>query len=147
MKKPTIIKKKDIQMLPIPFGGKEGDAGMWSMVIDSPAVDTKGVLFGTAEVNPGYAAHRWHTHTIDKIDAAGLEIVYSKNFEEFYYIVSGSGVCQWESKDGKIEEVTVTAGDVMFFPRGVMKHQLLNNGSEKIVMVWGGSPLNTIVKK
>lgn len=147
MEKPIIIKKKDIQMSPIPLGGKEGDAGMWSIVIDSPAVDTKGVVLGTAEVNPGFSAHRWHTHTVDVIEALGLEINYHKDFEEFYYIISGSGVIQWESENGKVEEVKVGAGDVAFFPRDVAKHQLLNNGTEKLIMVWGGSPLAQIVAK
>lgn len=141
MKHPKIIRKNEIEKTPIPFGGKEGDAGLWSVVIKPPDVDTKQMTVGTAEVNPGYAAKRWHTHTKDRFENVGLEITFPENFEEVYYLTKGSGILQWENEEGKIEEREVTAGDFMFFPTDVAKHQFFNNGTEKAVITWVGSPV------
>ena len=54
--------------------------------------------------------------------------------------MSGSGVVQWITEDGKVKEEKVGAGDAIFFPSGVVKHQLLNNSNEKMFMVFCGYP-------
>ena len=141
MEKPKVVRKKDIPLSPILFGGKEGDAGQWSM-FDK---ELKGLIFGTAEINPGFAAHRWHKHIIDKVPEAGFQINYHRDFEEFYYIINGEGTLQWEGEGGKVEETEVGPGDILFFPRGLGKHQLLNTGKEKMFMIWGGGPPAQIV--
>ena len=132
-----IFRSNEIDPLPL-IGFKGIEEGWMKRIIYPQNIATKGVFFGTAEVNPGYSPHRWHNHVADK--AEGYEVVYPKDFEEIYYIVSGTGVMQWSTEDGKIKEEKVTAGDVVFFPAGVAKHQLLNNGTEKIVMVFCGTP-------
>ncbi len=156
MKAPVVIKKDDIKKEPKPFSGMEGDAGWWARVIEPSNVDTKGLIVGLSHTNPGFAAHGWHTHTIDKKENKGLgiavEVKYPEKdgqylFEEFYHILSGSGVIQWEAEDGKIKEIKVSVGDTVFFPRDVAKHQLFNNGKEKIITIWGGSPLPETITK
>jgi mannose-6-phosphate isomerase-like protein (cupin superfamily) len=131
-----IFRSRDIESRSHPADGE--NAGWIKRIIYPPHIITKGTFMGIGEVNPGYSPHRWHTHTSDK--AEGYEVVYPNDFEEFYYIVSGNGVVQWKAEDGKIKEEKVSAGDAIFFPVGVAEHQLFNNGTEKIVMVFGGSP-------
>jgi mannose-6-phosphate isomerase-like protein (cupin superfamily) len=155
-KEPTVIKFNDVEKMPIPFGGKEGDAGWWRQIITPERVDTKGFEFGDAEVNPGYAAHAWHNHEVDHKVNKGMgidcTIDYPETggeytFEEFYRLISGSGVVQWETEDGKIHERQVTAGDMIWFPRDVCKHQFLNTGREKAYLLWGGGPLPKVTIK
>lgn len=127
------------EVVPAPLPGAEGAKAGWiKRIVYPPHVITKGSFLGVAEFNPGYSVHRWHTHTRDK--AEGYEVIYPENFEEIYYIVSGSGVIQWKTQDGKIKEEKVNPGDTMFMPVGVVEHQLLNNGIEKMVIVFCGSP-------
>jgi len=131
-----ILRSIDIESQPLPAAQK--NAGWIKRIIYPPNVVTKGAFMGIAEINPDHSPHRWHTHTADK--GEGYEAVYPKDFEEIYYIVSGSGVVQWKTEEGKIKEEKVSAGDAIFFPVGVAEHQLFNNGSEKIFMVFCGSP-------
>ena len=106
----------------------------------------RGYFSGSAEFNPGYPVHRWHTHTEDK--AEGYEVVYPENFEEIYYIIRGAGVMQWKAVDGQIiKEEKVTAGDTIFMPVGIVEHQLFNNGNEKIVIVFCGYPTAKVTLK
>jgi mannose-6-phosphate isomerase-like protein (cupin superfamily) len=148
-RKPIIIRKSEIQITPLPpsIAGakKDEDPGLLNVIIGAPKVDTKELMMGNCEINPGFAAHRWHNHVFD--EGEGHKINYPKNFEEVYHIISGSGVCQWETEKGKIEEVKVSEGDTMFFPVGVTKHQLFNNSKEKINFVWMATPLVQVTSK
>jgi mannose-6-phosphate isomerase-like protein (cupin superfamily) len=120
------------------IGAERLDAGWIKRIIYPPEIITGGLFLGIAEVNPGYSPHRWHTHIIDKTEE--YEFIYPENFEEMYYIVSGSGIVQWITEKGKSKEKKVNAGDAIFFPRGVPKHQLQNNGTEKMLIVYCGYP-------
>jgi mannose-6-phosphate isomerase-like protein (cupin superfamily) len=120
--------------------GKE--AGWLKRIVFPPNVDTKGAFFGVAEVNPTYSVHRWHSHVRDK--AEGYEVVYPENFEEVYYIISGTGVVQWKTDGGKVKEENVSAGDTMFFPIGVAEHQLVNTSDEKMFVAFFGTPLHKV---
>jgi uncharacterized cupin superfamily protein len=118
-----IFRSSEIDPLPL-IGFKGTEEGWMKRVIYPQNVATKGVFFGVAEVNPGHSPHRWHNHVADK--AEGYEVVYPENFEEIYYIVSGTGVVQWSTEDEKIKEEKVTAGDVVFFPAGVAMEVILH---------------------
>ncbi|MFH1335582.1 MAG: hypothetical protein ABII96_03610 [Candidatus Zixiibacteriota bacterium] len=132
-----IIRSKDVEATPPP--GAEGKHQGWmKRIVYPPHATTKGSFFGVAEVNPGYSVHRWHRHISDK--AEGYEVIYPKDFEEIYHIVSGSGVIQWKPEGDKIKEEKVTAGDTILLPVDVVEHQLLNSGSEKMFIVFCGSP-------
>jgi mannose-6-phosphate isomerase-like protein (cupin superfamily) len=132
----TIIRSGDVESTPPPAHGKE--AGWIKRIVYPPHVKTKGLILGVSEVNPGFAVHRWHRHVSDK--AEGYEVVYPKDFEEVYYIVEGSGLMQWKTETGEIEEEKVSGGDAVFLPVDVVEHQLLNRGTEKMVVVFCGYP-------
>jgi oxalate decarboxylase/phosphoglucose isomerase-like protein (cupin superfamily) len=137
MEQPRIFRLSEVA--PNPLAGSEGpECGWMRRIIYPHNVQTKGTFFGIAEVKPGYSPHRWHTHTADKFQ--GFEVIYPNDFEEIYYIISGSGVVQWKDESGKTKEAKVKAGDTIFFPADVGEHQLFNNGTEKIVMAYCGSP-------
>lgn len=137
MSAPIIIKLDEVESQPVP-GAPDDKVGLIKRIIYPPRVVTMGTFFAYGEANPGYSPHRWHDHLGDK--AEGYTVEYPEDFEEVYYIISGSGVMQWESEDGKTKEVPVGPGDTIFMPAGVPKHQLFNNGNEKIVVVACGCP-------
>jgi uncharacterized RmlC-like cupin family protein len=137
MREVKVIKSTDIESDQLP-GANMKEAGIMKRIVYSHTVGAKQLFFGIVEINPGYSPHRWHRHTYDKAD--GYEAVYSKGFEGVYYIISGNGVAQWKTEDGQIEEIEVGAGDTLFFPPDVAEHQLLNNGTQKIIITMCGSP-------
>ena len=120
------------------IGTSEKSAGWLKRIIYSPKVNAKAILLGMAEINPGHSPHRWHIHTTDKTETH--ETIYPDNFEEVYVILEGSGVVQWREDDDSIAEKRVKAGDSIFFPAGVPEHQLLNDGSSKMVIIYAGGP-------
>jgi oxalate decarboxylase/phosphoglucose isomerase-like protein (cupin superfamily) len=130
------LNKIESDLLP---GSSDKGEGWIKRIIYPNKVNTKSVLFGIGEINPGYPYHRWHTHKSHKLE--GYEVIYPENFEEVYYIVSGSGVIQYKTADGKVKEEKVSAGDTIFFPVGVAEHQLFNNGTEKMLLVFSGAPV------
>lgn len=137
-----VIRSGDVKSTP-PAGSSEKEGGQTKRIIFPPHVITKNPFWmATSEFNPGHSAHHWHRHISYK--TKGCEIIYPKDFESAYYIVSGSGVVQWKTEDGKIREEKVSAGDTLFFPVDVAEHQLLNTGNEKMFVVMCGSPVHKI---
>ena len=90
------------------------------------------------EVSPGYSPHHWHRHT--KYTADGVEVEYAADFEEFYLVLSGRGTIQWKTEGGGTDEREVGPGDTIYMPAGVVEHQLLNNGTEKLRIAVVGVP-------
>ena len=90
------------------------------------------------DVNPGYSPHRWHRHT--QYEADGVKVEYAPEFEEIYFILSGTGLIQWKTEAGETREQTVGPGDVIHMPAGVVEHQLVNNGSEPVRIAVVGVP-------
>jgi mannose-6-phosphate isomerase-like protein (cupin superfamily) len=138
-----VIRGREVPFRPLP-GAKE-EAGAVKRIIYPPNVTTKGVFMGIGEANPGYSPHRWHAHQHDK--AEGYEVEYPENFEEIYFILNGSGLIQWKTEGGKIEEKKVGPGDTIFMPVGVPEHQLLNNGPDKMTILFCGSPAPRVTFK
>jgi mannose-6-phosphate isomerase-like protein (cupin superfamily) len=135
----VIVKSEEVESTNLPGVSKtEKGAGWMKRIIYPPRVVTRGPFMGVAEVSPGYSVHRWHRHTKDQ--GEGYELVYPKDFQEIYYIASGTGVAQWKTEDGKMKEEKVKAGDTIFLPIGVPEHQLFNNGKEKMFVVFCGNP-------
>ena len=142
-----VIKLKNIETNLIPGASDEKAGGYKRIIYPSNItsyVNPKNVWMAYSAVNPGYSPHRWHTHTRDKYK--GYEVEYPKDLEEIYYIISGSGVVQWKTEEGKIKEEKVSAGDIVFFPINVAENQLFNNGTEKLEMVAFGCPLPKIIR-
>jgi len=137
MEKIRIFKLSEAESRPLP--AQKENAGWVKRVIYPPHfITNNGTFFGVGEVNPGFSPHRWHNHDRDK--AEGYSVEYPKNFEEIYYIVSGTGVMQWKTPDGKVKEEKVGPGDTIYMPGDAPQHQLLNNGTEKITLIFCGSP-------
>ena len=126
-----IVKSDEVQPQNIRGLGKE--AGQIKRIIA-----TEKFFFNVDEVSPGFSPHHWHTHT--KYRAEGLEVEYPADFEEIYFILSGRGVIQWKTEGGEIQEQEVGPGDTIHMPPGVVEHQLLNNGTEKIRLAVVGVP-------
>ena len=70
----------------------------------------------------------------------GVKVEYPPEFEEIYYVLSGTGVIQWKTESGEMKEQAVGPGDTMHMPPGVIEHQLLNNGTENIRIAVVGVP-------
>ena len=141
MENVMILRSSEIESQPLPsLAGHEG--GCIKRIVYPHKVPTKSQFMGITEVNPGYSPHRWHNHVRDA--AEGYEITYPQGSEETYYIVGGRGTIQWKTPEGILREEDVSAGDTLFFPVGVGEHQLLNSGTEKLVVVYFGSPIPQI---
>ena len=126
-----IVKSDAVQPQNIRGHGKE--AGQIKRIIT-----TEKLFFNVDEVSPGFSPHHWHTHT--KYTANGVEVEYPADFEEIYFILSGRGTIQWKTESGEIQEQAVGPGDTIHMPPGVVEHQLLNNGTERIRMAVVGVP-------
>ena len=131
MAQPNIVRSDEVQPQNIRGLGKE--AGQVKKIIA-----TGKLFFNVDEVSPGFSPHHWHRHT--KYQAEGYEVEYPGDFEEIYFILSGREVIQWKSETGEIREQEVGPGDTIHMPAGVVEHQLLNNGSEKIRLAVVGVP-------
>ena len=131
MAQPKIVRSDEVQPQNIRGLGKE--AGQIRKIIT-----TEKLFFNVDEVSPGFSPHHWHRHT--KYQAEGYEVEYPADFEEIYFILSGRGVIQWKTESGEIREQEVGPGDTIHLPRGVVEHQLLNNGNEKIRLAVVGVP-------
>jgi mannose-6-phosphate isomerase-like protein (cupin superfamily) len=131
MTQPRIIKSDEVQPQNIRGQGKE--AGQIKRIIA-----TEKLFFNVDEVSPGFSPHRWHQHT--KYASDGYAVEYPPDFEEIYFILSGCGVIQWKTHTGDMGEQAVRPGDTIHMPAGVVEHQLLNNGTEKIRLVVVGVP-------
>jgi mannose-6-phosphate isomerase-like protein (cupin superfamily) len=131
MAQPKIVRSDEIQPQNIRGLGKE--AGQVKKIIT-----TEKLFFNVDEVSPGFSPHHWHTHS--KYKAEGYEVEYPGDFEEIYFILSGRGVIQWKTESGETREQEVGPGDTIHMPAGVVEHQLLNNGTEKIRLAVVGVP-------
>jgi len=131
MAQPKIVRSDEVQPQNIRGLGKE--AGQIKKIIA-----TEKLFFNVDEVSPGFSPHHWHTHT--KYKAEGYEVEYPGDFEEIYFVLSGRGVIQWKTESGELREQEVGPGDTIHMPAGVVEHQLLNNGTEKIRLAVVGVP-------
>ena len=131
MTQPRIVRSDEVQPQNIRGLGKE--AGQVRKIIT-----TEKLFFNLDEVSPGFSPHHWHTHT--KYKAEGYEVEYTGDFEEVYFILSGRGILQWKTESGETREQEVGPGDTIHMPPGVVEHQLLNNGTEKIRLAVVGVP-------
>ena len=137
----TIIKPSDSEPHPLP-GLPNTDCGCISRLVYPPHVPSRRVVMGIAEINPGHSPHSWHTHT--SYISHGYKITYPDDFEEIYYVLSGSGTLQVRNQASQIDEYHIETGDTIFFAPGVKEHQLLNTGNDTMVVLYSGSPLPDI---
>ena len=126
-----IVRAADVQ--PQNLRGQPQEAGQVKRIMASEKL-----YLNVDEVNPGHSPHRWHRHT--QYEAGGQRIEYAPDFEEIYFIMSGRGVIQWKTESGELQEQAVSPGDTIHMPPGVVEHQLLNNGTEKLRIAVVGVP-------
>lgn len=100
------------------------------------------LFVGLAEFGPGQAPHVFHRHGTEIVGAPGQRrrLTYASDFEEFYYIVEGSGQMQWRFADGRERVALVEAGDAVYFPPGVVEHRVFNSGMSRMRVLYGGTP-------
>ena len=132
MTEPQIIRSQDCE--PHPLHGE----GKITRIIYPTTVGAKKLFVGVAEVAIGEAPHVFHRHGTEIVGATRLD--YAEDFEEFYYVVSGSGTMQWILPDGSLREAAVSAGDAVYMPPGVVEHRVLNTGSSLLQVLYGGTP-------
>ena len=142
MDKIKVVKLEDVESDTLP-DGEEG-VGYLKRIIYPHKIPAKGFAFGFGEVPPGQSLHRWHKHTGDK--AKGLEVIYAAGFEELYFIIKGSGAVQWKEPNGEVREKNVGERDTILFCDGVPEHQVLNTGSDDMLIAFVACPPLTIIK-
>jgi len=126
-----IVRSQDVP--PQNIRGQARAAGQIRRVIA-----TEKVFLNIDEVNPGHTPHKWHRHTA--YEAEGVRVEYAQDFEEIYFVLSGTGIMQWRSEDGGTGEQAVGPGDAIHMPAGVIEHQFLNNGTEPVRLAVIGVP-------
>ncbi len=101
-------------------------------------VGSRRLFIGLAEFGPGTAPHVFHRHATEVI--GNRRLTYAADFEEFYYVVQGTGEMQWRLEDGTQHAEPVAAGDAVYFPPGVVEHRIFNTGSGMMRVLYGGTP-------
>lgn len=127
----NIVKTSDVQ--PQNIRGLPKEAGQIKKIIA-----TERFFFNVDEIAPGYSPHHWHKH--DQYVHEGIKVEYPADFEEIYFVLSGTGVIQWKTESGEVQEQQVGPGDTIHMPPDVVEHQLLNNGTQKIRIAVVGVP-------
>ena len=133
---PRIVRAEEA--LPHPLHGN----GRIRRLIYPASVGSARIFIGLAEVPPGEAPHVFHRHARETIGDVQLE--YSPDFEEFYYVVEGEGTMQWKPESGGLTQVAVKAGNSIYMPPGVVEHRIFNSGKRTLKVLYGGSPPATI---
>ena len=96
------------------------------------------LFIGLAVVPPGQAPHVFHRHETEIHGKARID--YSADFEEFYFVVSGSGEMQWLDDVNEQHGQQVDAGDAIYMPRDCLPHRIFNTGSKDLHVLYGGTP-------
>ena len=127
----NIVKTGDVK--PQNIRGLPKEAGQIKKIITAERF-----FFNVDEIAPGHSPHHWHKH--DQYVHEGILVEYPADFEEIYFVLSGTGVIQWKTESGEIQEQQVGPGDTIHMPPDVVEHQLLNNGAESIRIAVVGVP-------
>ena len=100
------------------------------------------LFVGLAEFGPGTAPHVFHRHGTEVVGDPGQRrrLTYAEDFEEFYFVVEGTGELQWRTPDGRQHAEPVAAGDSVYFPPGVVEHRIFNTGTGLMRVLYGGTP-------
>ncbi len=100
------------------LGPEDGWVGMTvQFLVDRAGAGSQHMVFGRARFAPGGSEHQWHRHP---------------GAEEFALIVRGEGIVL----DGD-DEIPVTAGDVVFHPKGAWHGFRNTSATEEAEMIWG----------
>lgn len=125
------IKLDDVK--PQNLRGLPAEAGHVKRIVATPKF-----YFNIDVIAPGHSPHSWHKH--DQYVHDGVKVEYPADFEEIYFVLGGSGLLQWKTTSGGIQEQQVGPGDTIYMPPDVIEHQLLNNTGEDIRIAVIGVP-------
>jgi uncharacterized cupin superfamily protein len=139
MEEPRVVRRENQEVHS--FHGE----GRIRRIIYPDTVGSQNLFIGEARVEPGAAPHVFHRHGTEI--SGNLEITYAPHFEEFYYIVEGSGSMQWKTEDGMLYEQPVSQGDAIYMPPDTMEHRIFNNSKALLRILYGGTPPAKIVRK
>jgi oxalate decarboxylase/phosphoglucose isomerase-like protein (cupin superfamily) len=117
-------------------------AGAIRRAIYPDLTGSRNLFIGLAEFGPGTAPHVFHRHGSELVGESGYRrrLTYAPQFEEFYFVLEGSGEMQWRFDDGNIHIEPVKAGDSVYFPPGVTEHRIFNTGLATMRVLYGGTP-------
>lgn len=117
-------------------------AGAIRRVIYPDLTGSQRLFIGLAEFGPGTAPHVFHRHGTEVVGEPGQQrrLTYAADFEEFYFVVEGTGEMQWRFDDGRQAAEPVAAGDAVYFPPGVVEHRIFNTGTSTMRVLYGGTP-------
>jgi len=124
--KPRIISSREITLQKI----KPGVAR--KRLITRKMGGARNLMFSMAYVEPNETPHAWHTHSGPFFDGE-RQNEYPKDFEEYYFVLKGKCTVFWRI-NGQEEQEQAAEGDLLFFPVGVVEHQVVNTGEETLVM-------------
>src|SRR3990172_10947582 len=102
----------------------------------SAAAHSRSVASSNRPANTRYLARRTASVSMDPYHDTkyiNVQVIVDK-------CLSGRGVIQWKTESGEIREQEVGPGDTIHMPPGVVEHQLLNNGADKIWLAVVGVP-------
>ncbi|MGO9774846.1 MAG: cupin domain-containing protein [Roseiarcus sp.] len=129
---PRIVRRSDAQPHPL-----HGEGTIFRMIYPQ-TVGSRNLFVGVAQAPPGQAPHVFHRHGVERV--GDVELTYAADFEEFYFVVAGSGMMQWRFDDGRVMEAPVSAGDAVYMPPGVVEHRIFNSGDVTLTVLYGGAP-------
>jgi hypothetical protein len=144
MAEPKIIRAGEVESAQLP-GAKKIQAGWIKRILYSPKIQTKGVFFGVAEINP---AIRFIDGTpTPRIKARGMKWFIPKFLRKFIILSVGWSNAMETGGRAKHQGRKSNCGKHHIMPVGIVEHQLFNNGNEKIAMVFCGHPTPKIILK
>jgi len=126
MVEPRIVRLEQAELHPL-----HGEGRIRRLIYPGTVGSAK-IFVGIAEVAPGEAPHVFHRHGRETVGS--VELAYTDDFEEFYFVVEGSASMQWIIDDGTLREQPVKAGDAIWIPAGE-PHRLVNNTAENTFFV------------
>jgi uncharacterized cupin superfamily protein len=138
MSRPRVIKGSDAPVHPL-----HGEGRIRKLIYPDIAGSQR-LFVGIAEVGPGEAPHVFHRHDTEIHDDTRID--YAPEFEEFYFVVEGSGTMQWIAEDGSRGEEPVVAGDAVYMAPGTDAHRIMNTGSTRLRVLYGGTPPAQVTK-
>ena len=119
--------------------------GLIRKLVYPDTVGSRRLFVGLATVPPGKAPHVFHRHGIEEHGTTRIE--YADDFEEFYFVVAGSGEMQWIDERGERRASAVATGDAIYMPAGCLAHRIFNSGESEMRVLYGGTPPAKITTK
>lgn len=123
---PKIIHARDVKCLQIHPRVKR------KRLVTKKTTGVRNLMFSIAYIDPKETPHSWHTHEGPFFDGQRRRN-YPRNFEEFYFVLRGKCTVFWRIGEQEKQE-QAEEGDLIYFPPGVVEHQVVNTGAESLIL-------------